>query len=192
MLGVNEIGSTSREIIYLISNENLHKYYKKISNIYSLQYFRQWPAIVWYRYSVILIVFMLKFQLNWLHWNLHCVIYGFIIHHIHVVSRKHFDVIKWKHFPRYWPFVRGIHRSPVNSSPKGLWRGALMIPLIWVWINGWVNNGEAGDLRRYRAHYDVTVMCNILFPMDDVTRVLTHPSRVKHIYIGNLDHHRFR
>ena len=25
-------------------------------------------------------------------------------------------------------------------------------------INGWVNNGEAGDLRRYRAHYDVTVM----------------------------------
>ena len=25
------------------------------------------------------------------------------------------DVIKWKHFPRYWPFVRGIHRSPVNS-----------------------------------------------------------------------------
>ena len=29
---------------------------------------------------------------------------------------------------------------------------------ICVWINGWVNNGEAGDLRRYRAHYDVTVM----------------------------------
>ena len=27
---------------------------------------------------------------------------------------KHDDVIKWKHFPRYWPFVRGIHRSPVN------------------------------------------------------------------------------
>ena len=24
--------------------------------------------------------------------------------------------------------------------------------------NGWVNNGEAGDLRRYRSHYDVTVM----------------------------------
>ena len=23
----------------------------------------------------------------------------------------HDDVIKWKHFPRYWPFVRGIHRS---------------------------------------------------------------------------------
>ena len=30
-----------------------------------------------------------------------------------------FDVIKWKHFPRYWPFVRGIHRSLVNSSVTG-------------------------------------------------------------------------
>ena len=31
----------------------------------------------------------------------------------------HDDVIKWKHFPRYWPFVRGIHRSPVNFPHKG-------------------------------------------------------------------------
>ena len=71
---------------------------------------------------------------------------------------SHDDVIKWKHFPRYWPFVRGIHRSPVNSPHKGQWRGALMFSLICVWINGWVNNREAGDLRRYPAHYDVTVM----------------------------------
>ena len=41
---------------------------------------------------------------------------------------------------------------------KGQWRRALMLSLICVWINGWVNNGEAGDLRRHRAHYDVTVM----------------------------------
>ena len=71
--------------------------------------------------------------------------------------RNH-DVIKWKHFPRYWPFVRGIHRSPVNSPHKGQWCRALMFSLICVWINGWVNNREAGDLRRYRAHYDVIVM----------------------------------
>ena len=70
----------------------------------------------------------------------------------------HDDVIKWKHFPRYWPFVRKIHRSPVNFPHKGQWRGALMFALIFVWINGWVNNGEAGDLRRYRGHYDVIVM----------------------------------
>ena len=73
----------------------------------------------------------------------------------------HDDVIKWKHFPRYWPFVRGIHRSPVNSPHKGQWRGALMFSLICDWINGWVNNSEAGDLRRHRAHYDVIVMCTI-------------------------------
>ena len=43
---------------------------------------------------------------------------------------KHDDVIKWKHFLRYWPFVRGIHRSPVNSPHKGQWRGAFMFSLI--------------------------------------------------------------
>ena len=42
------------------------------------------------------------------------------------MSIWHDDVIKWKHFPRKWPFVRGIHRSPVNSPHKGQWRGALM------------------------------------------------------------------
>ena len=71
---------------------------------------------------------------------------------------SHDDVIKWKHFPRNWPFVRGIHRSPVNSLHKGQWRGALMFSLIGAWINGWVNNREAGHLRRYRTHYDVIVM----------------------------------
>ena len=68
------------------------------------------------------------------------------------------DVIKRKHFPSYWPFVRRIHRSPVNSPHKGQWRGALIFSLIYVWINGWVNHREAGDLRRYRTHYDVSVI----------------------------------
>ena len=71
---------------------------------------------------------------------------------------NHDDVIKWKHFPRYWPFVRGIHRSPVISPHKGQWRGALMFTLICARINGWVNNGEAGDLRRNRPHHDAIVM----------------------------------
>ena len=33
-----------------------------------------------------------------------------------------------------------------------------MFSLICSWISGWVNNREAGDLKRYRAHYDVIVM----------------------------------
>ena len=75
----------------------------------------------------------------------------------------HDDVIKWKHFPRYWPFVRGIHRPPVNSQHKGQWPGAFMFSLICAWINRWVNNREAGDLRRYRAHYDVIVMSTYVY-----------------------------
>ena len=66
----------------------------------------------------------------------------------------HDDVIKWKHFPRYWPFVQGIHRSPASDAE--LWY------FLWSALersNVWVNNRDAGDLRRHRAHYDVTVKC---------------------------------
>ena len=85
-----------------------------------------------------------------------------LFHLTYRVRDMHDDVIKWKHFPRYWPFVRGIPRSPVNSPHKGQWRGALMSSLICAWINGWANNGEAGDLRRNHAHYDVTVMLIVM------------------------------
>ena len=79
---------------------------------------------------------------------------------VEVLFWYHGDVIKWRHFPRYWPFMRRIYRSPVNSPHKGQWRGALMFSLIYAWINRWVNKGEAGDLRRFRAHYDGIVMLN--------------------------------
>ena len=86
-----------------------------------------------------------------------------------ITTKKHDDVIKWKHFPRNWPFVWGIHRSPVNSPHKGQWRGALIFSLICVWINDWVNNREAGDFRRYRAHYDVivTIFCGLAVTLVD-------------------------
>ena len=75
-----------------------------------------------------------------------------------VLGKMHDGVINWKHFPRYWPFLRGIHRWPVNTPQKGQWRGALMFPLICTPINDWAINREAGDLSRHRAHYEVTVM----------------------------------
>ena len=87
---------------------------------------------------------------------------------VHII---HDDVIKWKHFPRYWPFVRGIHRSLVNSPHKGQWRGALMFSFICAWINPWVNIGKAGDLRRNHAHFYVIVMLQ-RFP-DDMPTVTT-------------------
>ena len=65
-------------------------------------------------------------------------------------------------FSRYWPFVRGIHRLSVNSPHKGQQRGALMFSLICAWTNSWANNGDAGDLRRHRAHYDVIVIKHVV------------------------------
>ena len=91
---------------------------------------------------------------------------------------RHDDVIKWKPFPRYWPFVRGIHRSRM----KGQWRLAFMFSLICVWIKGWVHYREAGDWRRYYAHYDVIVT--------DYTCATTfiHRGRVTYIYVIRLNY----
>ena len=50
-------------------------------------------------------------------------------------------------------FVRGIHRSTVNSPHKGQWRGAFMFSFIRAWTNSWANNRNSGDLRRHRTHY---------------------------------------
>ena len=80
------------------------------------------------------------------------------------VIPSHDDVIKWKQFPRYWPFVRRIHRSPVNCPHKGQWCGTLMFSLICARINGWVNNREAGDLIRHPAHCDVMHMFSYILP----------------------------
>ena len=77
----------------------------------------------------------------------------------------HDDVIKWKHIPPYWPIVREIHRLPFYSPHKGQWRAALMLSLICTWTNrnNLVNNLYADDLRRHRAHYDVTEMTYIRY-----------------------------
>ena len=76
-----------------------------------------------------------------------------------MLSCWHDDVIKWKHLPRYWPIVRRIHRSTVNSPHIGLWSAAMRFSLICTRIKSWVNTVDAGDFRRHRPHYDVTVMC---------------------------------
>ena len=75
------------------------------------------------------------------------------IHELHE-ERDFYDDVIMEQIPRYWLFVRGIHRWPVDSPHKGQWRGAL----ICAWINVWTNNRNADDLRRHRDHYDVTVM----------------------------------
>ena len=54
------------------------------------------------------------------------------------------------HLCREFPGHRWIPHTRVSDET--------MFSLICVWINGWANNREAGDLRRYPTHYDVTVI----------------------------------
>ena len=63
----------------------------------------------------------------------------------HTLKHKymhHDDVIEWKNFPRYWPFVRGMHRWPLTSHHKGQWRGALIISLICAYYEVIVMNSQ--------------------------------------------------
>ena len=86
----------------------------------------------------------------------------------------------WRHqmetFSALLAICAGNSPVPVNSPHKGQWRGALVFPLIYARINGWVNNGEAGDLRRHRIHYDVTVMTH-----SSMLRILASRRKI-HVY----------
>ena len=68
----------------------------------------------------------------------------------------------WRHqmetFSALLALCAGNSPVPVTSPHKGQWRGSVMFSLIYAWINDWINNREAGDLRRHRGHYDVIVM----------------------------------
>ena len=120
-----------------IDNQRIDVFFcVSLNKLLNQQSFRRWFETPWRPCDTVMIVIQLA---------------------VHILC-IHDGVIKWKHFPRYWRLVREIHRSPLNSPHKGRWPGALMFSLIWAWINGWVNNGEAGDLRRHRGHYDVILM----------------------------------
>ena len=78
---------------------------------------------------------------------------------------KHGDVIKWKHFPRYWPFARGFpsHRPVTRSSgvffdlclnkrfskQSKHWRFAMPWRSLWRHCNG---SNKTYTVRNFRAH----------------------------------------
>ena len=95
-------------------------------------------------------------------------------------------------------WLRGIHRSPVNSPHTDQWRGALMFALICAWTNGWVNNQDAGELKRHSAHYDATVMWRRIViqwsgqPWDDLAfnaSLLSSFELVKRVNLGGSVHY---
>ena len=65
--------------------------------------------------------------------------------------------------------------KPVISPHKGQWRGALVFSLICDWINGWVKNCEAGDIRRHQTYYDVIVI------IKDIGKIHHSQAATKHI-----------
>ena len=86
-------------------------------------------------------------------------------------------ISRWRHQMETFSALLTIcaGNSPVPGEfpvHKCQWHGALMFSLICVWINSWVINREAGDLRRYRAHYGVIVMC---YDNSKLTRLPGYP-----------------
>ena len=57
------------------------------------------------------------------------------------------------------------------------------------WINGWVNNREAGDLRRHRAHYDVIV---IIHEHSIITQSNKREMKWAHLFVADLGFSRFK
>ena len=100
--------------------------------------------------------------------------------HVFVISKKSacHDVIKWKHFPLTGPLCGEFIGHRLIPLIKSQWRGALMFSLIYAWINDWVNNREAGDLRRHCAHYDVTVMCWTVYSFPTALKVDRRPNNI--------------
>ena len=81
----------------------------------------------------------------------------------------------------WWRHQMETFSASLAISPhKGQWRGALMFSLICIWINDWVKNGEAGDLRRYGAHYDVIVMRYGIFQLPGSLYTRVHDHSVPH------------
>ena len=70
----------------------------------------------------------------------------------------HYDATQWKRFLRHGPFVREIHRSPLDSPHKGPVTWTLMFPLMLAETNCWINHRVAGDSGRHDAHFDVIFM----------------------------------
>ena len=105
----------------------------------------------------------------------------------------HLKISWWRHQMETFSALLAICAAhspvPAKSPHKGQWRGALMFSLICAWINGWVNNREAGDLRRHRTHYYVTVVivCEMAAILSNGRWVITmgteqNERKLSHIY----------
>ena len=68
------------------------------------------PYQAYHAYMIICMIMLL----SWITKQSHLFRYKKVVWRLTFISKipNNDEVIKWKHFPHYWPFVRGIHRSP--------------------------------------------------------------------------------
>ena len=91
------------------------------------------------------------------------------------LSTASIKVRSWKHFLYDWPFVRGIHQSPVVSFTKDQGYPPLKLPLMLAWMSSWTNSQMAGDLRHSHVH-----VTSLKWPMQ------LHPSCMPNLGILTL------
>ena len=101
----------------------------------------------------------------------------------------HDDIITWKLFPCYWPFVRGIHRWPVDSPQKGpvMWSSGIFFAVNPL-LNNWTNSGVVSDLRCLTAHVDGLVQerRNSIANALELRLSCTNPTMWHHCYASHF------
>ena len=109
--------------------------------------YQQWHRVIFYAYGT----YLGHLQKAWCGYNT-----------AHITKFYEFEKSWWRHqmetFSALLTLCAG--NSPVSCefpSQRSVTR-SLDVSLICAWINAWVNNREAGDLRLHRGHYDVIVM----------------------------------
>ena len=113
---------------------------------------------------------------------------------LHTCS-SHDDVIKWKLFPRYWPSVGGVHRSPGIPLIKG------SDMELWCFFDLRLNKRlskirEVSDFRCHRAHFDVSVMFlkSVVGKTFPAFPAHAHPAIFKYVVRGpcrKINHEKF-
>ena len=143
--------------IFCIGNDHWHTYHIFTNNC--ANWVKAWCCFMWLKKSAITFVKGCK----WLK----------LVYIMQTYMYNEFTW--WRHQMETFSALLAIcaGNSPVTGEflNKGQWRGALMFSLICARINGCVNNREAGDLWRHRAHYFATV---ILFPDDIAQLAMIH------------------
>ena len=84
---------------------------------------------------------------------------------------------RWRHqIETFSAYLALCEDNPVVTAVlphKGHWRETLIFPRICAWANGWINNRDAGELKRHRAHYDVTVLVQQIMALTKVEPLTT-------------------